>query len=118
MREENQVTPAPILKFNTTLIRQLSAEVIDRLILDLRLAIDTLCYTMEAIDVLLESAYCHAQRLTSVFEQAERMLIAERLLVDFGDGIVNLKRLIEMGENYISKKYCVIVSKQYDRQEY
>ena len=118
MKEENQVMPAPILKFNTTFIRQLSAEVLDRLTLDQRLAIEALCYTMEEIDGVLESAYGHAKNLTSSLGQAERIFTAERLLGDYDDGIVNLKRLIEMSENYVSKKYEVIVSKQYDRQEY
>lgn len=43
LREQNRVMPAPILKFNTAFIRQLSAEVLDRLTLDQRRAIDALC---------------------------------------------------------------------------
>ncbi len=44
--------------------------------------------------------------------------MAERLLLDYEDAIVNLKRLMEMCENYVGKKYDIIVSKQYDRQDY
>lgn len=118
LREQNRVMPAPILKFNTAFIRQLSAEVLDRLTLDQRRAIDALCYTMEATDGLLEEAYSHAQRLTGALGQAERITTAERLLHDFEDAIVNLKRLDEMCSNYVAGQYTVIVTKQYDRLEY
>src|ERR1700694_3210364 len=42
MREHNRVMPAPILRFNTTLIRQLAAEVLSRLSLDQRRALEAL----------------------------------------------------------------------------
>lgn len=118
MRDHNRVMPAPILKFNLVLIRQLSAETLDRLSLDQRRAIEALCYTMDATDGLLEDAYTGAKRLSAALGQADRMATAERLLIDFSDAIVNLKRLIEMCENYINKRYDVIVTKQYDRLEY
>jgi hypothetical protein len=118
MREHNRVMPAPILKFNLVLIRQLAAEVLDRLTLDQRRAIEALCYTMEATDGLLEEAYGSAKRLSGTLGQADRTAVAERLLIDFGDAIVNLKRLIEMCDHYVSERYSVIVNKQYDRLEY
>ncbi len=118
MREHNRVMPAPILKFNVALIRQLATEVLDRLSLNQRRAIEALCYTMEATDGLLEEAYASAKRLSGVLGQADRMATAERLLVDFGDAIVNLKRLIEMCDHYVNERYKVIVTKQYDRLEY
>ncbi|MEW5968040.1 MAG: hypothetical protein AB1720_13770 [Pseudomonadota bacterium] len=117
-REQNQIEPAPILKFNTALIRQLSAEILDHLTLDQRRAIEGLCYTMEATDGLLEEIYRNSKRLSGALGQAERMAYADRLLIDFSDAIVNLKRLIEMCENYITRKFGVIVTKQYDRLEY
>lgn len=118
LHEQNRVMPAPILKFNTVFIRQLSAEVLDRLTLDQRRAIDALCYMMEATDGLLEEAYSHAQRLSDALGQAERITTADRLLHDFEDTIVNLKRLIEICSNYVAGHYTVIVTKQYDRLEY
>ena len=118
MRNENRVMPAPILKFNTVLIRELTAEVLDRLALDQRRALEALCYTMEATDGLLEEAYGNAKRLSGALGQADRLSGAERLLIDLGDAIVNLKRLIEMCDNYVNERYDVIVTKQYDRLEY
>lgn len=118
MREHNRVVPAQVLKFNTALIRQLTAEVLDHLTLDQRRAIDGLCYTMEATDTLLDEIYSNASRLSGALGQADRLASAERLLVDFGDAIVNLKRLAEMCENYIAGKFNIIVTKQYDRLDY
>ncbi len=118
MRQQNLVMPAPILIFNTSFIRQLSAEVLDRLTLDQRRAIDALCYTMEATDGLMEEAYRIAKSLSGAHTQADRNKMADRLLIDFGDAIVNLKRLIEMCDNYLLEKYTIIVTKQYDRFDY
>ena len=118
MREANQVIPAPILRFNTVLIRQLSAEVLDKLSLDQRRAIEALCYTMEAIDGILDDAYRLSRHLTAALGHAERITSAERLLTEYGDSITNLKRLIEMCENYVAGRYSIITSKQYDQLEY
>lgn len=118
MRDHNQVMAAPILKFNTALIRQLTAEVLPNLTLSQRRAIDALCYTMDAIDEILQSAYQMAKTFSGPAEHTEHTSTAKRLLVEYEDGIVNLKRLMEMCENYLAKKYDVIVSKQYDRLEY
>ncbi len=118
MREHNRVIPAPILKFNTTLIRQLSAEVLDRLALDQRRAIDALCYTMEATDGLLDEVHERAKLLSGALGQADRMGTANRLLIDLADSVANLKRLIEMCENYVGDRYGVIVTKQYDPAQY
>lgn len=118
MREHNRVMAAPILAFNTALIRELTAEVLSRLTLHQRRAIDALCYTMEATDEILEGAYHMAKSFSGPLGQAERITTAERLLVEYDDAIVNLKRLMEMCENYIAKNYETIVTKQYDRLDY
>ena len=34
------------------------------------------------------------------------------------DRLLNLKRLIEMCDNYVAARYSIIVTKQYDRLEY
>src|SRR6266850_1832854 len=94
MREHNGVVPAPILKFPSTLIRELSAEVLSRLTMDQRRAIEALLYTMEATDQLLADVYELARALSGALGQAERIAKAERLLINFDDAIVNLKRLI------------------------
>lgn len=118
MREHNRVMPAPILAFNTALIRELTAEVLSRLTLHQRRAIDALCYTMEATDEILEGAYHMAKSFSGPHGPAERITTADHLLVEYGDAIVNLKRLMEMCENYIAKNYETIVTKQYDRLDY
>ena len=118
MLEKNRVVPAPILKFPTMLIRELSAEVLSRLTMDQRRSIEALLYTMEATDELLSEIYELARSLSGALGQAERMGQANRLRINFEDAIVNLKRLMEMCENYIAGRYSIIVTKQYDRLEY
>jgi hypothetical protein len=118
MREHNRVMAAPILRFNIVLIRQLTAEVLSHLTLPQRRAIEGLCYTMEATDEILEGAYQIAKSFPNLIKKAESITTAERLLDQYEDALVNLKRLMEMCENYIGKEYDVIVSKQYDRRDY
>lgn len=118
MRMQNEIIPAPILKFNTTLIRELAALVLDRLTPDQRHAIEGICYNMEATDSLLEGAYGVAKKFGSPLGQAERIQMAEHLLVEYGDAIVNLKRTIEMCEDYLGARYSTILTKQYYRNDY
>lgn len=118
LRKHNQVIPAPIVRFNTTILRQLIAEVLDHFTPDQRRAVDALSYTMEATDDLLEEAYALTRQLGETLTQSDRILIPNRLLVLYGDAIVNLKRLIEMCECYLEKRYSVILTKQYNRRDY
>ena len=118
VREHNIVIPAPILKFNTTLIRQLAALVLDRLTPDQRRAIEGICYNMEATDNLLEDAYGVAKQFGTPLDDSERIQMAEQLLVEYRDAVVNLKRIIEMCDVYESGKYSTILTKQYDRSDY
>lgn len=118
MQEHNRVMAAPILSFNTTLIRALTAEVLSRLTLDQRRSIDGLCYTMEATDEILLGAYQMAKTFSGALGHSEHISTADRLLVEYDDAIVNLKRLMEMSENYVAGNYQTIVTKQYDRQDY
>jgi hypothetical protein len=73
---------------------------------------------MEAIDGLLEEPYGRAKLLSATLEQAERMGTANRLLIDLADSVANLKRLIEMCQNYVGGRYSIIVTKQYDAAQY
>lgn len=118
MREHNQVVPAPILKFNTTLIRSMAADVLSRLTMDQRRALEAVCYTMEATDEVLLGGYNIAKEFGTPEEPAVRMRKAEHLLNEYGDAIVNLKRLREMCQNYVDGKFAVIITKQYDRLDY
>ena len=118
MREHNRVMPAPILRFNTAFTRQLAGEVLHLLSLDQRRAVEALCYTMEAIDGLLVEAIALSQKFTGPLGQADRIATAEHLLANLSDGIANLKRLIEMCQQYLTGRYTDLVQKQYDAAHY
>ena len=117
LKNHNQIIVAPILKFSSSIIRQLSTEILDKFTLDQRQSIDAICYTMEAIDSLLDKAWNTAEQIRES-KTIESNPLCDQLLIDYNDGVVNLNRLYEMCENYISKKYREIVSKQYARTEY
>ena len=72
---------------------------------------------MESIDSLLDTAFNTAERI-KITEGVEKNKMCEQLIIDYNDGIVNLNRLYEMCEKYISKNYREIVTKQYTRKEY
>lgn len=118
VRHHNEVIPAPILPFNTVLIRQLTAEVLSRLTLDQRRAVEALCYRMEGTDGILEEAYEMTKGLRELSVQADRIRAAERLVNEYADAIVNLKILVEMCDRYNDGEYKAIVTKQYGRAEY
>ena len=117
LQEKNKIIVAPILKFNASIIRQLSVEILDKFTIDQRQSIDAICYTMESIDSLLDTAFNTAERI-KITEGVEKNKMCEQLIIDYNDGIVNLNRLYEMCEKYISKNYREIVTKQYTRKEY
>lgn len=118
LREHNKVMPAPILKFNTGFTRQIAGEVLHHLSIDQRRAVEGLCYTMEAIDGLLSEALAISQRFAAPLGQAERLATAELLRSNLSDSVANLKRLIEMAEQYLAGKYHELVTKQYDAAQY
>jgi hypothetical protein len=117
-REHNQVSPAPVMPYNTAIVRQLTAEAIDRLSLEQRRAIDGLCYRMEATDGVLHEIYQLALRLSGPLGQADRMHAADRLLIDLQDAIVNLKVLDLMLKNYVSGNFYEVVNSQYDCRQF
>ncbi len=118
MRESNRVIAVPIIKFNTILIRQLCADVLDHLSLDQRRSIEAICYGLEATDGILEEIRKRAELFSGAMGHADRHFTADRLLVDLADALVNLKRLIEQCENYHKGKYTIIVTKEYHRAQY
>lgn len=117
-RNHNSVSPAPVMPFNTAIVRQLTAESIDRLSLEQRRAIDGLCYRMEATDGVLFEIYQISQRLSGALEQAERMMLADRLLIDCKDAIVNLNILNFMLMQYVEGNYSAVVETKFDRAQF
>lgn len=118
LKDHNRVTPAPVMPFNTTIIRQLTAESIDKLTIHQRSSIDAICYRMEAIDGLLQDIYQLSLQLSGAMGQADRIIAAERLATDLQDALVNLRILRLMLENYASKNYSAVVNSNYDRAEF
>ena len=117
IQDHNQIIIAPILKFNPSVIPQLSIQILDKFTQDQRQAIDAICYTMESIDGLLDSALKRAERISNT-HGIERSQLYDQLIIDYNDAIVNLNRLKEMSNNFNSGKYKVIITKQYVRSEY
>lgn len=117
-KEHNGVSPAPVMPFNTAIVRQLTAEASDRLSLEQRRAIDGLLYRMEATDGVLHEIYQNALRLSGALGQADRFFAAERLLSDLQDAIVNLKVLELMLTNYMAGRFSQVVNSQYDRAQF
>lgn len=114
----NAVAPAPVMPFNTVIIRQLTAESIDKLTNEQRRSIDGICYRMEATDGLLHDIYQLARQLSGFLKHEDRSALAERLLLDLQDGIVNLKILCQMLENYAAEKYGAVLDTRYNRTDF
>jgi len=117
IQDHNKIIIAPILKFNPSVIRQLSIQILDKFSQEQRQAIDAICYTMEAIDGLLDSALKRSERISQI-DGIERNHLCDQLIIDYNDVIVNLNRLKEMSDNFSSGNYKIIVTKQYVRSEY
>jgi len=117
IQDHNQLIIAPILKFNPSIIRQLSVQILDKFTQEQRQALDAICYTMESIDGLLDSALKRAEHISKI-EGVERNQLCDQLIIDYNDAIVNLNRLIEMSNDFSSKHYKDIITKQYVRSEY
>ena len=117
IQDHNKIIIAPILKFNPSIIRQLSTQVLDKFTQEQRLAIEAICYTMETIDGLLDSVLKKAQHISEI-NGIERNQLCDQLIIYYNDVIVNLNRLKEMSNNFSSGKYKIIVTKQYVRSEY
>lgn len=113
----NEIIIAPILKFNPSVIRQLSIQILDKFNQDQRQTIDAICYTMESVDEILDSALKRSERISEA-DGIERNQLCDKLIIDYNDAIVNLNRLKEMSNNYVSGKFKEIVTKQYNRSEY
>jgi len=120
--DHNQLLVVPIMRFPVEDIRRLETEVLDRLGSEEKLAIDAICYMMEAIDGLLETAFHIAKEIEILVSeekhQEKRNQLIKKLITQYQDALVNLRCLVEMCGNYESSKHKEIISKQYDRQDY
>jgi hypothetical protein len=118
LREHNKATPSPVMRFNTTVTRQVSAEVRHRLLADQRRSLEALLYTMEAIDGIFADSQTLSRHFSSPIGQAERMSYAAQLAHNWSDTVANLKRLIEMCDMYLAGRYAELVTKQFDHADY
>lgn len=118
LRKENQLTTAPVLRFNTTFTRQLSGEVLHLLTRDQRRAVEALCYTMEAVDALFTEANETAKAIYATGDDAERMKMATTLIDTWKDIVSNLKRLMDMLQTYLAGRFTDLVERQYNPADY
>lgn len=118
LRNENQLTTAPVLRFNTSFTRQLSGDVLHLLTRDQRRAVEALCYTMEAIDGLFTEANETARAISATGDNAERIKMAKALLDTWKDIVSNLKRLMEMFQTYLACRFTELLTKQYNAADY
>ena len=82
-----------------------------------RQSIDAICYLMESTDDLIGSTIITTEKFYKMTDDEIENLKFE-LNSDYEDIIVNLKRLVEMCDNYCSKKYRIIITKNYKREDY
>lgn len=120
LTEHNKVVPAPIIRFSADVIRALATGVLHRFSSDQRRALDALCYMMETTDGLLTDAHKTAERFRpgGGLIDSERPAVADELLAYYDDGIINMSRLVEICDIYLSGKYRTILTKQYNVEDY
>jgi len=113
MRDSNKVTSAPIINFYTAHIRELAADSLSHLAIDQRIAIEALCFHMEALNELLDNANKLAKEFRNPSGLPNRSSKAKLLLTDLDDIIVNLRKFIEMCGEYAEGKFDIIITKDY-----
>ena len=114
---QEKIDISNILKFSPNIIRQLTVQVLDKLSQEQRQSIDAICYLMESTDDLIGSTIITTEKFYKMTDDEIENLKFE-LNSDYEDIIVNLKRLVEMCDNYCSKKYRIIITKNYKREDY
>jgi hypothetical protein len=117
LKEQDKINPSPILKFSPSIIRQLTIQVLDKFSQEERQSLDAICYSMESIDALIELSTKRVEDFENLKDEDIPQL-RNSLKTEYEDTIINLKRLIEMCNNYNNKKYRTILTKQYVRSEY
>ncbi len=75
---------------------------------------------METTDGLLTDVFKTAERFRPVggLSDAERPAVADELLVYYDDGIINISRLVDICDLYLSGEYRTILTKQYNVEDY
>jgi hypothetical protein len=120
IRGQNKIAAAPTLKFNTGLIRGLTAEVLGRLTADQRRAIEALCYRMDAIDQLFNDVATQSKKYEppSSLTNEERHHLGKSIISTYADIIVNLKVLVEMSADYLNGHFTEVVTRRHDPAKY
>jgi hypothetical protein len=120
IRDEANVHPAEIIKFDVKAIREMKAQVLHRLEKKRHKnqALDAVIFRMEGTDSLIAKAQERAERLRDVSENAPIEDIAtpmDHIATHWRDAATNLKILIPMADDYLAGKYKTVLTKDYLR---
>lgn len=118
----NQVIGAPFMVFSVDQIKALQMQVLDLLEANEKLSLDALCYSMSAIDELLndatETAALLRSKITENAGTAERNQLVSKILADLGDAAANLRRFEKIAEWYLNKDFERILTTQFTRDDF
>lgn len=117
LREDNEVTGAPIMQFPTKAIRDYQFQVLDTLGANHKQALDALIYWMEAIDELLSEARATAYRLKEAIDSKagneKKARISQEYLSQMADAEKNLDHLIKLLGYYVADEPHKIIEFQH-----
>lgn len=121
--KRREFLPTPLMKFSTKDIKKIESEVFDQLKPELIISLDSICYFFNEIDSMLDDAvkkiYEH-QRIKAEQGEKHPMLpeLEKQVQNDYKDSISNMRRVIDMSELFLSKKYGEILSKKYKKEDF
>ena len=119
-KEQNRVIPATIIQFSSPEIRKLQTEVVDLLTDEEKIAIDTVCYFMEAIDKEIDENVTLIYKLIEIQPrfasdpslEPEGVSLYQRIGKGYEEILANMDRLIEMIDMYEIGNYEDILTRK------
>lgn len=123
MTQNMELDPSPIMHFSIKDIRDIESQVLNQLKVPEKQALDSICYTMSKIDIILDGIIRKIEqtneiKITKSEQDPLRIDLLTRINYDYNDARVNMKRLIDMSNMYIEGKYQEILDKKYKREDY
>jgi len=121
--KRREFLPTPLMKFSTKDIKKIESEVLDQLKPELKLSLDSICYFLDEIDSMLDDAvkkiYEH-QRIKAEKGDKYPLLreLEKQVTNDYNDSISNMKRVIDMSNLFLEKKYDEILNKKYKKEDF